>query len=93
MSTDDAAVRAVADAIESYLEAHPQAADSAEGIQVWWLAPPLSQEPLGAVVAALEELERRRIVSKTVLERGRVIYRRARSDAEGSGVETDGTQS
>ena len=78
MATDDTIVRALADAIDDYLGAHPQAADSAEGIQVWWLAPPLNQEPLTAVVAALEDLERRGIVSKTMLEHGRVIFRKAR---------------
>jgi hypothetical protein len=78
MSIDDATVRALSNAIEAYLNAHPQAADSPEGIQVWWLPAPLNQEPLSAIVVALELLERRGIVSKTVLERGRLIYRRAR---------------
>jgi hypothetical protein len=78
MSTDDATVRALADAIEAYLQAYPRAADSPGGIQTWWLPPPLNLEPLPRVVAALEDLEQRGIVQKTVLERGRQIYRRAK---------------
>lgn len=81
MRTDDATVIALADAIERYLEAHPRAADSPEGIQSWWLASPLDREPLTAVVAALQELERRGVVERTVLDRGRVIFRKAQPDA------------
>jgi hypothetical protein len=35
------------------------------------------------VVAALEELERRGIVRKTALDRGRAIFRKAEPDAGG----------
>lgn len=78
MSTDDATVSALMNAIEGYLDAHPHAADSPEGIQAWWLPAPLTREPLTAIVMALERLEVRGVVAKTVLERGRTIYRRMR---------------
>ena len=75
MSTDDATVSALADAIERYLAAHPRAADSAEGIRAWWIVPPLDQEPLDRIVAALESLVSRGIVEKSPLKRGQVVFR------------------
>ena len=34
----DAVVLALADELAAYLESHPDAADTAEGILTWWLA-------------------------------------------------------
>lgn len=75
MAADDAVVSVLVEAIAFYLEAHPHAADSPEGIQAWWLPTPLNHGPLAAVVAALEELERRGIVEKAVLDENCAIYR------------------
>jgi hypothetical protein len=67
-------VPSIAEAIERYLDRYPEAADSAEGIQRWWLASGLEEQPLSRVQTALDLLEARRIVVKTVLEGGCVIY-------------------
>jgi hypothetical protein len=53
----DAEVRAVAAAIRRYLTDHPQAADTAQGIQRWWLLPSFGELPLTTVEAALAKLE------------------------------------
>ena len=66
--------RSIAEQIERYLRLHPQAADSADGIHRWWLAPPFSEESPETVQAALDLLESRGVVNKTVLDGGRVIY-------------------
>jgi Fe2+ or Zn2+ uptake regulation protein len=50
-------VRQVAAAIRSYLEENPKAADTAEGIQRWWLAPQFGEVSLQTVEAALAQLE------------------------------------
>jgi hypothetical protein len=50
-------VHAVAAAILRYLDAHPLAADTAEGIQRWWLLPQYGEVSLHTVEAALAQLE------------------------------------
>ncbi len=47
----------VAEAIRRYLSEHPQAADTAEGIQRWWLLPSFGEVSLATVEAALAMLE------------------------------------
>jgi hypothetical protein len=47
----------VAEAIRRYLSEHPQAADTAEGIQRWWLLPSFGEVSLATVEAALALLE------------------------------------
>jgi hypothetical protein len=69
-----AEVRAIAREIERYLQQHPNAADSADGIHRWWLIAPFSDGPLETVEAALDLLEAQGIVGRTVLDSGRVIY-------------------
>jgi hypothetical protein len=50
-------VRAVADAIASFLGAHPACADSIEGIQQWWLRPLGITPPIDVISRALDLLE------------------------------------
>ena len=47
----------VAQWIASHLDAWPQAADTAEGIRRWWLAPRHGEVPLAVVEEALAQLE------------------------------------
>jgi hypothetical protein len=77
MNSREDVVSAIAREIERHFETHSNAADSVEGIRGWWLSPTLRAEPLAAVVAALEELERRGIVVKTELEGAGAIYSKA----------------
>jgi hypothetical protein len=61
---DADAFGAVAELILRYLVEHPHAADTAQGIQRWWLAPIVGELPLWEVEQALMELEREGLVRK-----------------------------
>lgn len=49
-------MHAVKDALCRYLTERPQAADTAQGIQRWWLAPSFGEVALATVQAALDQL-------------------------------------
>lgn len=68
MSSEDRVTRSIADEIERYLQRHPNAADSADGIRAWWLSAELSGAELSAVVQALEWLETRGVVVRSERE-------------------------
>jgi hypothetical protein len=75
MGIDDAdVVRAIADRIARYLERHPEAADSTEGIQRWWLDPDIPAESIDNIELALRHLEASGLVRKSVVG-GKAIYR------------------
>ncbi|MBA4175703.1 MAG: hypothetical protein C0505_03955 [Leptothrix sp. (in: Bacteria)] len=57
-------VAAVASAIRRYLDEHPRAADTASGIQRWWLAPGYGVVRLQTVEAALALLEREGVIRR-----------------------------
>lgn len=76
MSEDDGdAIAAIVDAIRHYFSRYPTAADSVDGIQRWWLPPPLDEEPLFLVELAIDRLVEEGVVRRFVLEDGGVIYR------------------
>ena len=56
-------VENVAREIEQYLESHPQAADSLEGIATWWVSKQRIRSELEVVRAALEQLARLGVIS------------------------------
>jgi len=62
--TPPAEVRTVAEAIWRYLTEHPHAADTAQGIQRWWLLPGFGELPLTTVEAALARLENDGVVCR-----------------------------
>lgn len=66
----------VADEIASYLDQHPDAADTEEGIQRWWLANAGVTPSLQTVRLALEDLRRRGLVTTTTVIGGRLVHRR-----------------
>jgi hypothetical protein len=70
----DHRVEAIARDIEAYLAVHPDAADTAEGIQRWWLASTLTEESLDRVRAALDWLTAAGRVTRRVLPDGGVVY-------------------
>lgn len=77
MNSCDDVVRAIAREIERHFEAHPNAADSVDGIRDWWLSAALRDEPLAAVLSALQELQQRGVVAKNELDHTGSIYSRA----------------
>jgi len=72
--TDEHAVRAIAAEIERYVEAHPGAADTAEGIQRWWLSRQLADESAAMVADALADLIARGVMVSNTLPDGRTLY-------------------
>ncbi len=52
----DADVHAVQEALCRYLAQRPQAADTAKGIQRWWLAPSFGEVALATVQVALDQM-------------------------------------
>jgi hypothetical protein len=44
--------------IRQYLTAHPDSADTAEGIHQWWISWPDLQESITVTIEALERLEK-----------------------------------
>jgi hypothetical protein len=62
--TSPTGVRAVAWAVLQYLQRHPQAADTAAGIQRWWLAPTMGEVSIDDVEQALEHLVARGQVTR-----------------------------
>lgn len=70
-------VQGVAAAIRRYFEAHPQAADTAEGIQRWWLLPEYGEVSLQTVEAALAQLEQDGEVRKLEQAWSPAAYQRA----------------
>lgn len=67
------AERIVANQVEFYLAEHPEAADTLEGICMWWIP----SAPESVVQAALDDLTRRGLVRKQDIPGGGSVYSRA----------------
>ena len=76
----------IAQAVVRYLQAHPHAADTVEGIMRWWLGPELGCVPSDALEQALAALVASGHVVRDSLGDGRFVYRR------GPSIEVDGTR-
>lgn len=61
--------------IMRYLDAHPHAADTVEGITRWWLAPALGALSIDVLEQALAVLVERGRVERAPLGDGRFVYR------------------
>lgn len=70
----DKSVLMIAKEIQTYLEKHPHAADSAEGVMRWWLSKQRFEESVQLVQQALELLVREGTVDKLLTPGGRAIY-------------------
>jgi hypothetical protein len=68
-------VRAVAQVVLEYLQAHPQAAETVEGISAWWLGTSRRGPRVAAVVEALEALVARGTVACETTPAGETLYR------------------
>ena len=69
-------VAEVAGEIQRYLENHPRAADSLDGILLWWLGHQRLQESRHAVQCALDHLVRCGQVCVQQLADGTVVFSR-----------------
>ncbi len=76
MSEDQDHIADLASAIEAYLDAHPAAADTAEGIARWWLVRQRVEHTMTQVDAALRLLLDRGSVTHTMAGSG-AVYRRS----------------
>ena len=76
----DAQQKALERAILDHLDAHPHAADSAEGVARWWLGPRAVAAAPGAVETALGELVRRGQLRCVRLPDGTALYSKEWSD-------------
>lgn len=74
-TTDDELVRDLEQEISDYLQLHPNAADSVDGIRFWWLGPRRKDVSVDQVRRALAALVRKGVVRQTDLHDGHVIYR------------------
>jgi hypothetical protein len=73
-------VNNIADEIARYLQDHPEAADSLDGIRQWWLPRLRLQEASAQIEEALQELLDRGVIGRQVMPDGTVLYRRAEGD-------------
>jgi hypothetical protein len=78
-------------AIRNYLAAHPGAADSAAGIQRWWLPHALSGRPLAELERVLAQMAASGKVSEIRLPDGTVMFGTVRHPGRAKPV--DGTAS
>ena len=65
MQARDEQIAKIADAIQHYLDSHPDAADTAEGIAKWWL-PPEQAADTGTVLSALARLEAQGLIRRRI---------------------------
>ena len=64
----------VADQLLKYLQAHPQAGDTLEGIVKWWLLRQQLNESVAAVQQALEQLTHNGFVYERRTRDGKTLY-------------------
>lgn len=57
-----------------YLDEHPTAADSIEGIRQWWVMQRMAEYSLGRIQEAVNELEDARLIERHTLADGRMVY-------------------
>ncbi|MFZ6675466.1 hypothetical protein [Undibacterium sp. Xuan67W] len=67
------------DAITSYLILHPDAADTIEGIHLWWIRWPTIPESILVTASALAKLEKAGLIENQSVG-NRYIWRRPRTN-------------
>lgn len=73
MYSDDR-VFTIAEKISCYLENHPHAADSVEGITKCWIQDQHGEESILLVIQALDYLEKQKSIRKNITKSGITIY-------------------
>lgn len=76
MSSHHVEAERLAHQITDYLEVHPDAADTIEGVIQWWLPPLAAGVSVATVQRALDELVSRGRIVRRVLVDGAVIFAR-----------------
>jgi hypothetical protein len=71
---DELGLARLSDEILRYLRAHPQAADTVDGIVEWWLPRQRYDETVDQVQLVLDELVARGLVDQITLVDGTVLY-------------------
>lgn len=71
----------VADEIREYLENHPHASDTLDGVLKWWLPRQRLIESARLVEGALEKLVHEGVIEKHTVGNGITVYHLQRSDA------------
>jgi hypothetical protein len=79
--TDSKRTIAIAEAIDRYVEEHPNAADTPEGVRSWWIARHSPGASLEDVQKALDYLVARSRLARFTLADGTAVYGRRRSRA------------
>jgi hypothetical protein len=74
MSESDTDILAIADEIRRYLSAHPNAADSRDGVLRWWLTRQRIEESADAVQRALDHLVELGLIRVERLADGTVVF-------------------
>ena len=82
MTLDEDAVEEIARQIVRYLDRHPNAADTFDGIHRWWLSRIRFEDAAREVQAALDGLIVRGNVIRQELPDGQLLYRNALAGAE-----------
>jgi len=80
----NADITAIAEEIKRYLHAHPNAADSLDGIVKWWLPRQRYEETLVRVQQALDYLVAHGLVSRVTAAGDRVVYTHSRKTNDNS---------
>ena len=83
MTPGDRQIDAIADAVRRYLDQHPDAADTVDGIAKWWLPAPWCADA-DSVQSALARLEAQGAVSRRMLGDRHVLY--SRTGASGRSI-------
>ncbi len=82
MSEANELVLAMAQEISHYLESHPEAADTLEGVVSWWLARQRYEYSYRMVRQALDHLIAEGRVAKQTTVGGGIVYSSARAASE-----------
>lgn len=77
MTSEEAEIARLREAILDYLQRNPEAADTLRGIVNWWLPAEPARIEASRVERALEQLVAEGLVVKSVLVEGTVLYARA----------------
>lgn len=74
----DESIERLARAIVRYVNAHPDASDTIEGVARWWVASEAEDVPVDVLERALDMLTERRVLTVRVLPDGRQMFTRSR---------------